>query len=139
MRSTELRRTTSDQLRALGAEFVSLIHPTASVEFAQVGQGCYIGKNVNLEFGASVGDGSVVLYNAMVAHDCVIGRNCFLGSGTHILGHVHIEDEVFIGAGTVIHPNVTVRKGVSIDANGVISVDTEAGGAYFNNRMRYIG
>lgn len=139
MRSTELRKITTAKLRDLGAQFFSLIHPTASVEFARVGRGCYVGKNVHLEFGSSIGDGSVVLANATIAHDSAIGRDCFLGSGVHVQGHATIEDEVFIGAGTVIHPHVTVRSGVSIDANGVISTDTKAGGAYFNSRMRYIG
>ena len=139
MRNTELRRTTTEKLRGLGAKFFSLIHPTASVEYARVGAGCYVGKNVHLEFGSSIGDGSVVLANATIAHDSKVGRDCFLGSGVHVQGHATIEDEVFIGAGAVIHPHVTVRKGVSIDTNGVISADTKAGGAYFNGRMRYIG
>lgn len=139
MRSTTLRRATTEKLRGLGAKFFSLVHPTASVEYARVGEGCYVGKNVHLEFGSSIGDGSVVLANSTIAHDSQVGRHCFLGSGVHIQGHATIEDEVFIGAGSVIHPNVTVRMGVSIDTNGVISANTKVGGAYFNSRMRYIG
>ena len=139
MRTTKLRKLTTAKLRDLGAVFISLIHPTASVKFARVGRGCYVGKNVHLEFGSSIGDGSVVLANATIAHDSTIGRDCFVGSGVHVQGNVTIEDEVFIGAGTVIHPNVTVRSGSSIDNNGVISTDTRAGGTYFNRRMRYLG
>ena len=139
MRNTALRRATSEKMGDLGAQFISLIHPTASVDYARVGQGCYVGKNVHLEFGAAIGDGTVILANSTIAHDSKIGRYCFLGSGVHVQGHATIEDGAFIGAGTVIHPEVTVRKGVSVDTNGVISADTKAGGAYFNNRMRYIG
>lgn len=138
MRSMELRRSTSEKLRDLGAQFTSLVHPTASVDYARLGENCYVGKNVGVEFGSSLGDGSVIMPNATVGHHSAIGRYCYLGPGVHVLGYVKIEDEVFLSAGAVVHPRITVRKGCTVDVNGVITVNTKAGATYFNNRMRHI-
>lgn len=69
----------------------------------------------------------------------IIGPNVTISSGKHLIDGrfppicsrpsalmpVVIEDDVWIGAGAVILPGVTLKKGTVIGANSVVTKDTE--------------
>jgi UDP-3-O-[3-hydroxymyristoyl] glucosamine N-acyltransferase len=108
-------------------------------ENAQIGENCifheqvYIGKNVK------VGNNVVLYAGVKIMHDCVIGDNSFIHSNTVIgsdgfgflpqadgtfkkvpqIGNVIIEDNVEIGANTVVDRatmgSTIIKKGVKLD------------------------
>ncbi len=89
--------------------------------------GCNSGSYINAIGGVSFGD------------YVLIGSNVTISSGMHpingelppvfarqaIPNPICIEDDVWIGAGAVILPGVTLRKGTVIGANAVVTHDTE--------------
>ncbi len=89
--------------------------------------GCNSGSYINAIGGVSFGD------------YVLIGSNVTISSGTHpidgelppvfarraIPSPICVEDDVWIGAGAVILPGVTLRKGSVIGANAVVTHDTE--------------
>ncbi|HEY5592671.1 MAG TPA: UDP-3-O-(3-hydroxymyristoyl)glucosamine N-acyltransferase [Paludibacter sp.] len=125
--------------------------------FVYIGEGVTIGKNTMLhahsciEDGARVGE-NVILYSGVkVYNDCVIGNNCILHSGSVIgsdgfgfaptddgsykkipqMGNVIVEDNVEIGANTVVDRatlgSTIVRKGVKLDNLIQIAHNVEIG------------
>lgn len=50
-----------------------------------------------------VGKNCLLMAYAHVAHDCIVGNNCILANLVQLGGHVHVEDWVIIGGGTVVH------------------------------------
>lgn len=74
----------------------------------------------------------------------LIGSNVTIASGVHPIDGiappvfarpivpkpVRIEDDVWIAAGAVILPGVTLRKGTVVGANSVVTRDTEEYGVY---------
>jgi sugar O-acyltransferase (sialic acid O-acetyltransferase NeuD family) len=115
----------AEALKAAGAVFATLIHPTAWVSAsARVDAGVVIGPFAHASADAHVGE--LVLQGAFagVGHDAAAGagsslsgyvdlmggvksgRGCLFGSGCHVLPRVSIGDRCTIGAGAVVVRNV---------------------------------
>ncbi len=94
--------------------------------------GCNTGTYINAIGGITMGD------------HVLLGSNVTISSGIHpidgtlppvfarptIPKAIRIEDDVWIAAGAVILPGVTLRKGTVIGANAVVTEDTEEYGVY---------
>ena len=95
---------------------------------------CFIGMKVK------IGKNSRVYQFCNICHGTVIGDNCFIGIGTVTLNDKEIsypqkedfvpnapiiEDDVRIGARSVILPGVTLATGCRIGAGAVVTKDTE--------------
>ena len=60
-------------------------------EFVTINRGTKaLGKTV-------IGDNSLIMATAHVAHDCVIGKNCIVVNGVLLAGHVEVDDWAIIG------------------------------------------
>lgn len=57
-----------------------------------------------------IGDDVTVGHKAML-HGCQIGHRVLVGMGAVILDGVIVEDDVIVGAGTVVPPNKTLESG----------------------------
>ena len=117
------RRKLLDRYEALGAEFTTLISPTAIVTpKSQIEEGSSVmaGAIINR---AHLGRHVVVNSGAIVEHDCVIGDNTFIGPGAVIGGFTDIGKNCFIGLGAKvgnglkIADNVTVAMGAVVNRN----------------------
>jgi len=56
-----------------------------------------------------IGDDVTVGHQCML-HGCKIGNRILIGMGTIIMDGAIVEDDVFIGAGTVVPPNKTLKS-----------------------------
>lgn len=57
-----------------------------------------------------IGDDVTVGHQCML-HGCSIGNRILIGMGSVVMDGVIVEDDVFIGAGTVVPPNKTLKSG----------------------------
>ncbi len=85
--------------------------------------------------GVEVGDGTFIGTDALIEtsypHLVVIGRDVAVGIRAVIVAHtrgalpdsptVRIEDEVFLGPGTIVLPNVTIGRGSVVTAGSVVT------------------
>jgi len=57
-----------------------------------------------------IGDDVTVGHQCML-HGCILGNRILVGMGSIIMDGAVVEDDVFIGAGTVVPPNKVLRSG----------------------------
>lgn len=57
-----------------------------------------------------IGDDVTVGHKCML-HGCTLGNRILVGMGAIIMDGTIVEDDVFIGAGTVVPPNKTLKSG----------------------------
>lgn len=124
--------------------------------FAYIGQGAQIGNNVkiypNSYIGDNVkiGDNTIIYAGVKIYHECTLGNDCIIHSGAVIgsdgfgfspqdgvyhkipqLGNVIIENDVEIGANTVVDRAVMgstiIRQGVKLDNLVQIAHNCEIG------------
>ena len=88
-----------------------------------------------INIGAVVGEGSMVDMNAVIGARGILGKNVNLGACSVVAGvleppsatPVIIEDDVLIGANSVILEGVRVGKGSVVAAGSVVTKDVPAG------------
>ena len=84
-----------------------------------------------INIGAVVGEGSMVDMNAVIGARGILGKNVHLGACSVVAGvleppsatPVIIEDDVLIGANSVILEGVKVGKGAVVAAGSVVTKD----------------
>ncbi len=111
--------------------------------FAWIQPNVQIVETRNLKVGKMFGVNSGTYINAIggitIGDFVLIGSNVTISSGKHPVEGANppvyarpvepkpiiIEDDVWIGAGVVIMPGITLRKGTVVGANSVVTKDTE--------------
>lgn len=118
-------------LKSKGARFATLISPsaiivpTAQIEegvvisgFSSVGDNAQIGKCVHIAGsmvgGATIGDFSTTTGYANIT-DAILEKKVFVGSHAVILNHLHIGEDAYICAGSIVFSNV--KPGVKVFGN----------------------
>lgn len=124
--------------RFAGAEFVSVIAPTAIVTAgSEIGPGCALLHRVVVN-GAAIGPNTIINTGAIVEHSTTIGENCFIGPGAVVCGGVTIGDDVLVGAGAVIRNGLTICGGVVIGMGAVVTADITTPGTYLGCPVKKI-
>ena len=92
------RLRVANSLRALGARFLTTLHPDAYLSGA-----------------AAVGDGCVLAAGAVVHPDAAVGSHCFVGPGA------------VVGPGARVGARVVLGQNASVGRKAVVSGDAEVG------------
>lgn len=82
----------------------------------RVGSGVRIGEYATVHRSSSpdgetvLGDETMVLAYAHVAHDCVLAERVVLANGVQLGGHVRVERDAFLGGGAHVHQFVRIGE-----------------------------
>ena len=106
---------------------------------------CKLGKNVKIPhpdlvnlYSCEIGDDSFIGPFVEITSGVKIGKRCRIQSHSFICAGVIIEDDVFIGAHTIILKGSKIGKGSVIGAGSVVSKDIPEGQIWAGNPIRYI-
>ncbi len=89
----KVRQQLIARLSKRGAQFTTLIHPTAIVAAsAEIGQGCVIKPYTLISSHAQIGDFCVIQPHCTVEHDVRIGAYCLIGAGSVLQGEASVAD-----------------------------------------------
>lgn len=125
-------------MKAKGAVFVSVIHPTAFIsEFSKVGEGIVMYPNSGICVNTSIGDFVTVLSSG-IGHDAVIGDYCTISSYCDITGGVKLGKRVFLGSHATIIPQRKIGDDVYIAAGSLVITNIKAGTHVFGNPAKKI-
>lgn len=133
-------------------------YPSYINESIRIEKGAVIRKNVTLEkgaiilmnasvnIGAKIGEYSMIDMNVVVGSNAVIGSRVHVGAGSVISGTMEpasnipviIEDDVFIGAGTVILPGIKIGKNSVIGAGSIVTKDIPCDVIAYGNPAKII-
>ncbi|WP_268800257.1 acetyltransferase [Pseudomonas huanghezhanensis] len=128
-----------NKLLAKGAEFFTLIHPTAILgENVQIGRGTLICPYSVLSVDLTVGEFVTVNTLCTISHDTSIGDFTTLSLHCDVTGGVVLEGEVFMGSRASVLPKVRVGKGAVVGAGSVVLRDVKAGSVVVGVPARYI-
>lgn len=108
-------------LKEHGAQFITLIHPTAVIgSRCSIGEGCIFCPGAVVTTDVKISDFVTVNAQATIGHDVVIGEGCTLSGHVDITGFVSLGEGVFLGSHAVVLPNAKVGNYAIVGAGSVV-------------------
>lgn len=113
-----------DLLKERGFQFLSFIHPTATVvSDAVLSEGVYIGPYCIVGSGARIGSSTFINKYVNIGHDASLGKSCCVSPFVSIGGGAEIMDNVSIWTRSTIKPSVKIASGSEISAHTYVRKD----------------
>lgn len=128
-----VKKKVVEMLQEKGAEFVTLIHPSAMLHtYCTIGKGVVITPNSVISANASVGDFASIL-GSSVAHDASVGDWSTLSGKCALNGHVQCGKMVYMGCGVLVAPSKKIGDGATVGIGSVVISNVKAGTTVFGN------
>ena len=125
-------------LKARGAVFATVIHPTATLtQFSKHGEGLIMFPQSKLSVNSSVGD-FVTILSSGIGHDVVIGDYTTVSGACSILRNAKIGKHVFLAANVAISNDVVIGDEAFIGLGSIVMKDVATGQKTFCNPARVL-
>ena len=117
IKSPELRSKIFTLLKELEFTIPVVVSPLAYVsKHAVLGQGTIVMHDALVNAGVTVGDNCIINSKALIEHDVTIGNHCHISTGAILNGDVSIGDGSFIGSGA------SIRQGISLGSKVIVGM-----------------
>lgn len=111
-------------LNKLNIPLATIIHPSAIISaYAKVEAGCTILAQSVIHTNAYVKSGCIINTGVIVEHDCIIQEYVNLCPNVSIAGHTEIGKRTFVGIGSTIIDQISIENDVIIGAGSVVVND----------------
>ena len=128
--SAAVRKKLSDRME--GVRWYTAIHPNAVVSAldTQIGEGSVVMANAVVNAGAKIGKHCIINTSAVVEHDNWIGDFVHISVGAKLAGTVTVGNRTWVGIGAVISNNLTVCADCMLGAGAVVVQNVTEEGTY---------
>ena len=107
--NSKLRERLYKEAASIGYTFPSIIHPSAYVSpHACIGNGCVILNNAVVQNNAKCGDGCILNPGVELHHDSTIGSYCLVYTNSVVRSLTHVGDRVWIGSTATVSTSAIV-------------------------------
>lgn len=111
-----------------GINIPPLIHPRAFVaDTARLGFGSQVLAHALVAADANIGDSCIINHKASIDHECRIADGAHVAPGATLCGCVMVDENVMIGAGSVILPRLKIGRDSIVGAGAVVTRDVPSG------------
>lgn len=119
-----------------GAQFTNIIHPTAVIgSHNNIGKGFIMYPNARITVNCKIGD-FITLQSCTIGHDAFINDYSTISSNVLITGNVKIGKRVFIASSTTITPKLKVEDDSYIGAGSIVLKDVKEKTTVYGNPAR---
>ena len=110
-----------DLANKVGFFLPSIISPSSHVsKHSKIGNGTIIMHNAIVNANATIGDNCIINTKALIEHDCLISNHCHISTNATINGGVKIESKCFIGSNVTTKNNITIKENSFIKAGSIV-------------------
>lgn len=119
-------------IRLGNVKWYTAIHPTAIISDTDfvIGNGTVVMANAVVNPGSCIGEHCIINTGAVVEHDNRIKDYAHISVGAKLAGTVYIGKRTWIGIGAVVKNNVNICSDCIIGAGAVVVKDIEEAGTY---------
>lgn len=127
------RRPIIDSFLEQGAEFITYVHPTATIsKSASIGVGSVIAPNVNIGPNVRIGKFNMINARASIGHDTIIGDYNFITPNVCFSGFTKIGDENMFGINSATIPNICIGSNNKIAAGMILDKNVSDNSTVFH-------
>ena len=111
IKTPSIRIRLLDYAKTLGFKLPSIISPRAYVsKHAKIGQGTIVMHDALINAGVLVGDNCIINTKTLIEHDAVIENNCHISTGAIINGGAIVKQGTFVGSNVVTKESVNTHE-----------------------------
>jgi sugar O-acyltransferase (sialic acid O-acetyltransferase NeuD family) len=123
----ETKRKITQRFEGKGAEFISLVHPSAIVtSSARIGKGAVICPFALVSANVVLEDHVMLNFYASCGHDAKIGKFCILSPYATVNGFASLDEGVFLATHASVNASTKIGPGSKVSANSVVTTDVPA-------------
>ena len=138
--SSPVRSELFQRVQQAGGTFATIVSPRAYVSSrAVVGEGSVIMHDALVNAYARIGANTIINTKALVEHGTQVGDHCHVATGAIINGNCQLSDHVFIGSQATLVQGVSIGKGIVVGAGAVVTHSLAEPGTYAGVPARKIG
>jgi sugar O-acyltransferase (sialic acid O-acetyltransferase NeuD family) len=111
-----------DLAKKAGFTIPSILSPRAYVsKHAIIGDGTVVMHDALINAKATIGNNCIINSKALIEHDSVILAHCHISTNATINGGVVVESGCFIGSGVITKESITIGKNSFIKAGSLVT------------------
>ena len=123
-----------NKVKEAGGKLAAIVASTAHVSrYATLGEGTVVMHQAVVNAGAQIGINCIINTFCNIEHDAVIGDQCHISTGTMVNGDCKVGERVFIGSQSVLANGITVGDDIIIGAGSVVCKSISEKGVYAGN------
>lgn len=131
IKDPSLRIKLHEQVINSGGRLATIVSPTAHVSrFAELGEGSVVMHQAMVNAEAKVGRGCIINTFANIEHDVVIGDYCHISTGAMINGGCTIGNATFIGSQSVINNGIVIGSDIIVPSGCIVRKNISVQGIY---------
>ncbi len=119
--SPKVRVNLFEQAKKAGFILPCIVSPRAYVSrYATIGEGTVIMHDALINANVDIGNNCIINTKALIEHDTRIEAHCHIATGALINGGVRVKQGSFIGSGAVSKEGITIEENSVIKAGSVV-------------------
>lgn len=124
----DLRIKVFKKVKDLGKNIPVIISPKSNVsKYCKVGEGSIILHNAIINAGSNIGKNCIINTSAIIEHDCIIYDNTHVSTSATINGNCTINSGTFIGSNSTINQGISIAKNCVVGSGSVVTKSIEKG------------
>lgn len=134
IKTPSIRMRIYDKVKKVGGRLATIVASTARVSrFASLGEGTVVMHQALVNAGAKVGVNCIINTFCNIEHDAVIGDQCHISTGAMVNGDCRIGIRTFIGSQSVLANGVIVGDDIIVGAGSFVRKNITEKGIYSGN------
>lgn len=122
--SNEVRKKISEKYKELN--YYTAIHPKSIISReVEIGSGTVVMANVVINPNSTIGKHCILNTSSVIEHDNELGDYVHISPNATLCGGVSIDDNSWVGAGSVVRQQIHIGKDIIVGANSVVVKDIE--------------
>lgn len=123
-----------NRVKEAGGKFATIVASTAHVsKYATLGEGTVVMHQAVVNAGAQIGVNCIINTFTNIEHDAVVGDQCHISTGTMVNGDCKIGERVFIGSQSVLANGIFVGDDIIVGAGSLVRKSISQKGIYTGN------
>ena len=134
-----IRKMIAEQIASFNIKFYTAIHPLAILaDDISIGEGSVVMANAVINPGAKIGKHCIVNTAAIIEHDCKLHDYVHISPNATLGGGVTVGEQTHIGIGSTVIQNINICKQCLVGAGAVVVKSLVRPGTYVGVPARKI-